>query len=177
MALYNRGVLPPNASATSRAYATAASQNYQASLQPERTQALQELADEYSGRGLSPSGGQAIQARSLSTNDFLSRLSQHRQQLGVQQAQQQEQQRQATEGRGWEREDMAKEQALKDELMNWNKEDYNAERQRAPVKALFGGLGRIGGAGAASLMSKNDNTAVLNGGGQQQRANYGGGQY
>jgi hypothetical protein len=145
MALYDRGALGPNDSISSPAYKRAALLHYRADLDPARVQAINELGQEYSGRGLS-GGGQNLGATLANRNSYIQQLSQQNQNLGLEQAGANEIARQRVEGRGWQTADMAKQQQLEDTLQGWNQEDYDAYRRALPMKKLFGGIGKLGGA-------------------------------
>lgn len=122
MPIYDRGSLGPNDSVASPAYKRAAFLHYRADLDPARVQALNELGQEYSGRGLS-AGGQNLGAALANRNSYIQQLSQADQNLGIEQADSNEIARRRVEGRGWQLEDIAKQQALEDEFQKWNQED------------------------------------------------------
>ena len=144
MALYDRGSLDPKASLYSPEYRKAAMLHYGADLAPVRKQALQELGDEYAGRGLG-GGGQAIEAGLSRKGDFLTQLAQRRQQLGLQSAQGQEQNRQDVEGHEQMLQDRTAQSQLQDLFEKYKQEDYDTARRARPMKMLFGGLGKLGG--------------------------------
>lgn len=150
MALYNRTQLDPNASIMSPGYAKAAFQHYSADLEPMRRQAINELTDEYSTRGLQ-GGGQQVRALATNRGNILQQLAQKRQAIGMLQANAGEQNRESLEGRQWQLQDIAGQNALEDEMRGWDAADYQTARRARPMKILFGGIGKLAGAGAASL--------------------------
>jgi hypothetical protein len=148
MALYNRGQLDPGASVASPGFRRASLAHYRADLDPARRQAQQELEDEYGSRGLER-GGQSLAARLANRNSYVQNLFQQDQKLGMGQADLLEGDRQRVESRGWQTEDQAAQQAFEDEMMKWTEEDYANYRRSLPMKKLFGGIGKLGGAAAS----------------------------
>ena len=145
MALYDRGALGPNDSISSPAYKRAALLHYRADLDPARVQAINELGQEYSRRGLS-GGGQDLAMELANRNNYFQQLGQRNQNLGVEQSDANEVARQRAEGRGWQLDDQAKQKALEDEFVKWNQEDYANYRRSLPIRKLTGGIGKLGGA-------------------------------
>lgn len=162
MALYNRGSLPANASMSSPEFKRASLLHYQADLEPVRRQAQDELQQEFGGRGLAQSGGQAIAARLANRQNFIQQIAQKDQGLGVQQADLGEQNRQRLEGRGWQLQDIAAQQGLEDEFQKWQAEDYANYRRALPMKKLFGGIGKLAGAGTVAAFNSGGYGSGLN---------------
>jgi hypothetical protein len=133
----------------SKEYSAQAAQFARGSMGPARKQALEELNDEMSGRGLSQSG-LALKGKLGVEGRVGSKLGENIAEIGGNRANVLEKNRQALQGRGWEVEDRNLGAAFSSEMSEQERAAKEAQIAGKLQSGIWGGIGSLGGALASS---------------------------